>query len=86
MGVRPIDVAMTYRIKVPAKTLEVDEAHFMSGLEHQLQRLEEYRRPLLVGLTVLLLAAAVVGGVFWMDRQASEKAQALERQAGAADV
>jgi outer membrane protein assembly factor BamD (BamD/ComL family) len=81
MGVRPIDAAMTYRIKVPTKTLEVDEAHFMSGLEHQLQRLEEYRRPLLVGLTVLLLAAAVVGGVFWMDRQASEKAQALEREA-----
>ena len=72
---------MTYRIKVPAKTLEVDEAHFLSGLEHQLQRLQEYRRPVLVGLAVLLLAAAVVGGVFWMDRQASEKAQALEREA-----
>ena len=72
---------MTYRIKVPAKTLEVDEAHLLSGLEHQLQRLQEYRRPLLVGFAVLLLAAAAVGGVFWMDRQASEKAQALEREA-----
>jgi outer membrane protein assembly factor BamD (BamD/ComL family) len=72
---------MTYRIKVPARTLEVDEAHLLSGLEHQLERLQEYRRPLLVGFAVLLLAAAVVGGVFWMDRQASEKAQALEREA-----
>src|SRR5689334_2228332 len=72
---------MTYRIKVPAKTLEVDEAHLLSGLEHRLHRLQEYRRPLLVGLAVLLLAAAAVGGVFWMDRQASEKAQALEREA-----
>ncbi|HSA64980.1 MAG TPA: tetratricopeptide repeat protein [Nitrospira sp.] len=72
---------MTYRIKVPAKTLQVDEAHFLSGLEHQLHRLQEYRRPLLVGLGVLLLAAAVIGGVFWMDRQASQKAQALEREA-----
>jgi len=71
---------MTYRIKVPAKTLEVDEAHLLSGLEHRLHRLQEYRRPLLVGLAVLLLAAAAVGGVFWMDRQASEKAEALDRE------
>ena len=62
---------MSYRIKVPAKTLQVDEAHFLSGLEHQLHRLQEYRRPLLVGFAVLLVAAAAVGGVFWMDRQAS---------------
>jgi outer membrane protein assembly factor BamD (BamD/ComL family) len=72
---------MSYRIKVPAKTLQVDEAHLLSGLEHQLHRLQEYRRPLLVGLAVLLLAAAAVGGVFWMDRQASQKAQALDLEA-----
>jgi outer membrane protein assembly factor BamD (BamD/ComL family) len=71
---------MSYRIKVPAKTLQVDEAHFLSGLEHQLHRLQEYRRPLTVGLAVLILAAGVVGGVFWMDRQASHKAQELERE------
>lgn len=71
---------MTYRIKVPAKTLQVDEAHFLSGLEHQLHRLQEYRRPLSVGLAVLVLAAGVVGGVFWMDRQVSYKAQELERE------
>lgn len=73
---------MTYRIKVPAKTLPVDEAHLISGLEHALFRLKNYRRPILVGAGVLLLAAAVVGGVFWVDRQAGEKAQALEREAG----
>jgi outer membrane protein assembly factor BamD (BamD/ComL family) len=72
---------MSYRIKVPAKTLQVDEAHLLSGLEHQLHRLQEYRRPLLVGLAVLLLAVAAVGGVLWMDRQASQKAQELEREA-----
>ena len=72
---------MSYRIKVPAKTLPVDEAHMLSGLEHQLHRLKAYRRPLLVGLGVLVLAAGVVGGVFWVDRQASQKAQALEREA-----
>ena len=72
---------MSYRIKVPAKTLQVDEAHLLSGLEHQLHRLQEYRRPLLVGLAVLLLAAAAVGAVMWVDRQASTKAQELEREA-----
>jgi tetratricopeptide (TPR) repeat protein len=72
---------MSYRIKVPARTLPVDEAHLISGLEHQLHRLQDYRRPLLVGLGVLVLAAGVVGGVFWVDRQASQKAQELEREA-----
>ncbi len=72
---------MSYRIKVPAKTLPVDEAHLLSGLEHQLHRLQAYRRPLLVGLAVLVLAAGIVGGVFWMDRQAAQKAEELEREA-----
>jgi outer membrane protein assembly factor BamD (BamD/ComL family) len=72
---------MSYRIKVPAKTLPVDEAHMLSWLDHALHRLEDYRRPLLVGLGVLVLAAAVVGGVFYVDRQAAQKAQDLEREA-----
>jgi len=72
---------MSYRIKIPAKTLQVDEAHLLSGLEHQLHRLQEYRLPLLVGFAVLLLAVAAVGGVLWMDRQASQKAHELEREA-----
>lgn len=72
---------MSYRIKVPAKTIPVDEAHWISGLEYQLHRLRDYRRPLLVGLGVLVLAAGVVGGVFWFDRQASQNAQELDREA-----
>lgn len=72
---------MTYRIKVPAKTLPVDEAHLLSGIEQTLLRLQDYRRPLLVGLGVFLIAIAVVGGVLWFDRQAVQKAQELEREA-----
>ena len=72
---------MSYHIKVPAKTLPVDEAHMLSSLDHALHRLQNYRRPLLVGLGVLLLAAAVVGGVFYVDRQSAQKAQELEREA-----
>ena len=69
---------MSYRIKIPAKTLPVDEAHMLSWLDH---RSQDYRRPLLVGLGVLVFAAAVVAGVFYVDRQATEKAQNLEREA-----
>jgi outer membrane protein assembly factor BamD (BamD/ComL family) len=72
---------MSYRIKVPAKTLPVDEAHMMSWLDHTLHRSQDYRRPVLVGLGVLVLAAAVVGGVFYVDRQAEQQAQDLEREA-----
>lgn len=81
LGQRGLIYQMSYRIKVPAKTLPVDEAHLLSGLEYQLYRLREYSRPLLVGLGVLVLAAGVVGGVFWFDRQASQKAQELDREA-----
>ena len=72
---------MSYHIKVPAKTLPVDEAHMLSSLDHALHRLQNYRRPLLVGLGVVLLAAAVVGGVLYVDRQSAQKAQELEREA-----
>ena len=72
---------MSYRIKVPVKTLPVDEAQMLSSLDHALHRAGSYRLPLLVGLGVLVLAAAVVGGVFYVDRQAAQKAQDLEREA-----
>ncbi len=72
---------MSYHIKVSAKTLPVDEAHMLSSLDHTLHQLQNYRRPLLVGLGVVLLAAAVVGGVFYVDRQSSQKAQELAREA-----
>lgn len=72
---------MSYRIKVPAKTLPVDEAQMLSSLDHALHRAGSYRLPLLIGLGVLVLAAAVVGGVFYVDRQAAQKAQDLEREA-----
>ena len=72
---------MSYRIKVPAKTLAVDEAHMLSWLDHALHSSQDYQRPLLVGLGVLVLAAAVVGGVFYVDRQAAQKAQELEQEA-----
>lgn len=72
---------MTYRIKVPPRSLPVDEAHLVSGLEHWLYSLKEYRRPLLVGLLLVLVAGGIVGGVLWYDAQTASKAEDLEREA-----
>ena len=72
---------MTYRIKVPPRSLPVDEAHLVSGLEHWLYSLKEYRRPLLVGFFLVILAAGIVGGVLWYDAQTASEAQDLEREA-----
>lgn len=72
---------MTYRIKVPPRSLPVDEAHLVSGLEHWLIGLKEYRRPLLVGFALLILAAGIVWGVLWYDAQTASKAEDLQREA-----
>ena len=72
---------MSYRIKVPAKTLPVDEAHMLSWLDHTVHSSQGYLRPLLITLGVVILAAAVVGGVFYVDHQAAQEAQDLEREA-----
>ena len=72
---------MSYRIKVPAKTLPVDEAHMLSWLDHTVHSSQGYLRPLLISLGVVILTATVVGGVFYVDHQAAQKAQDLEREA-----
>lgn len=43
--------------------------------------LKEYRRPLLLGFALLLLAGGIVSGVLWYDAQNASKAQDLEREA-----
>jgi tetratricopeptide (TPR) repeat protein len=72
---------MTYRIKVPPRSLPVDEAHLVSSLEHWLIGLKEYRWPLLVGFGLLVLVGGIVGGVLWYDAQTASQAQDLEREA-----
>ncbi len=53
----------------------------VSGLEHWVVGLQAYRRPLLVGFALLVVAAGIVGGVLWYDAQTAGKAQDLEREA-----
>ncbi|MGQ0667940.1 MAG: hypothetical protein ACT4O4_12980, partial [Nitrospiraceae bacterium] len=72
---------MTYRIKVPPRTLPVDEAHLVSNLEHRLIGIQQYRWPLAVGLLLIVLVGGIVWGVLWYDSQTNSKAQDIEREA-----
>jgi len=72
---------MTYRIKVPPKTLPMDEAHLAGNMERMLETLRLYRGPLLVGIAIVIVATGIVGGVLWYDAQTAQKAQDLEHEA-----
>lgn len=72
---------MSYRIKVPPRTLPVDEAHLVSGLEHWVLGLQRYRWSIIVGFILLLLTAGGIWGVFWHDAENASKAQEIEREA-----
>ena len=72
---------MSYRIKVPPRTLPVDEAHLVSGLEHWVLGLSKYRWPLVIGVLLLVVMGAVIWGVLWYDSENASKAQELEREA-----
>jgi outer membrane protein assembly factor BamD (BamD/ComL family) len=72
---------MSYRIKVPPRTLPVDEAHLVSGLEHWVLGLQRYRWSIIVGFILLLLTAGGIWGVLWYDAENASKAQEIEREA-----
>jgi tetratricopeptide (TPR) repeat protein len=72
---------MTYRIKVPPRTLPVGEEQLVSGLEHWLIGLRSYRWSLMIGFVLLLLMGIGLWGLFWYEEQNASKAQELEREA-----
>ncbi|MBS0156938.1 MAG: tetratricopeptide repeat protein [Nitrospira sp.] len=72
---------MTYRIKVPPRTLPVGEEQLVSGLEHWLIGLRSYRWSLVVGFVLLFLMGMGLWGIFWYEEQNASKAQELEREA-----
>lgn len=72
---------MPYRIRIEPKSVPVDEAHLLSEMERLGRILGQYRRQLLIGLLVLLLAVAIVGVVLWLDHRNAEQALALDQQA-----
>ncbi|MBH0206940.1 MAG: tetratricopeptide repeat protein [Nitrospira sp.] len=72
---------MTYRIKVPPRTLPVGEEQLVSGLEHWLIGLKSYRWSLIIGCVLLFLMGMGLWGLFWYEEQNASKAQELEREA-----
>ncbi|HSF68998.1 MAG TPA: tetratricopeptide repeat protein [Nitrospira sp.] len=72
---------MTYRIKIPPRTLPVDQAHLLSDLEHRLSGIKKYRLPLAVGLLLVVLVGGGIWGVLWYDAQTVRRAQDVEREA-----
>ncbi len=72
---------MSYRIKSGPKKSPVDEALLMTRMERFWTAVEEHRRGVLIGFGVILLAAGVLGGAVWYDRQQAERALELDREA-----
>ena len=60
---------MSYRIRVPDKSVPLDEAHLGSWGDRFLLSLYDHRRGLMVGAGVVLVAGLIVGGVLWTDQQ-----------------
>jgi outer membrane protein assembly factor BamD (BamD/ComL family) len=75
---------MSYRIKVPPKTLQVDETHLLGGMDRLSVSFQRYRVAVISGLIAILLAVGIVGGVLWLDARNTERANELYRQATAA--
>lgn len=72
---------MTYRIRIPSKSIPTDEAHLLSGLERVRLTLQQRSRQILIGLGVLVIAAVIVGVVVWLDHRNAQKAVELEQEA-----
>jgi tetratricopeptide (TPR) repeat protein len=72
---------MAYRIRHETKTIQADEAHLLSGMEHLLIWLEQNRRNVLFGMLVAALAIAAVVGALWYDARQDEAAADLYQQA-----
>jgi tetratricopeptide (TPR) repeat protein len=72
---------MTYRIRIPSKSIPTDEAHLLSGLERFGLTLQQRSRQILIGLGVLAIAVVIVGVVVWLDHRHAQQAVELEQQA-----
>ena len=72
---------MSYRIKVPPKSIPLDEAHLGTWGDRLLHGLEDNRRAVLAGVAVIIAAAGIVGGILWYDSQRTEGASHLLQRA-----
>jgi tetratricopeptide (TPR) repeat protein len=72
---------MTYRIRIPSKSIPTDEAHLLSGLERVGLTLQQRSRQILIVLGGLVIAVVIVGVVVWLDHRNAQQAVELEQQA-----
>lgn len=72
---------MPYKIKTGPKPLPADEAHLRTGLEHVWNRAEPYRRTMIAGAILLLIAIGAVAAALWWEHRHNQQAAELERQA-----
>jgi TolA-binding protein len=72
---------MSYRIRIPTKSMPTDEAHLLSGLERMGFSLQQRSRQILIVLGMLLMAIVIVGVIVWLDHRHAQQAVDLERQA-----
>ena len=72
---------MTYRIKIPTRSIPTDEAHLLSGLERVGLALQQRSRQILIVSGVLVIAVVIVGVVVWLDHRNAQQAVELEQQA-----
>lgn len=72
---------MSYRIKIPPKSIPLDEAHLGTWGDRLLQGLEDNRRAVLAGGGVIIAAVGIVGGILWYDGQRTEAASHLLQRA-----
>lgn len=72
---------MSYRIRTQTKIAPPDEAQLLSGMERLGLLLQQHVRQVAIIFAVILVAAAIVAVVLWLDRQNAERALELEHQA-----
>ncbi|HZS11059.1 MAG TPA: tetratricopeptide repeat protein [Nitrospirales bacterium] len=72
---------MSYRIKTPSKPTVVGDAQLLSSMERLSFAFEQHRLFVLAGVAVVILAAAILGGVAWYDTLTAERANELHYQA-----
>lgn len=72
---------MSYRIKVPLKSIPLDEAHLGTWGDRLLNVLEDNRSAVLVGVGVIVAAVGIIWGILWYDGQRTEAASHLLQRA-----